>query len=188
MSILRWLPTFLAFPIGGLLAISLLGSADDPLAAILGAGLAGLVIGLSQWLALGRAVGAAWAIGTAIAVAAGSAISWLLAGPPVSLVSAGITGAIAGVLVGAAQAWSMRRGRVVAMQWIATVAISWTGGWIITGLVIVDLDRGYPVFGASGALFATVITGVVLRRIMGPRRPGGAAAELSAGHESEAVG
>jgi hypothetical protein len=31
MTFKRWLPTFLAFPIGGLLALLVVGSLDDPL-------------------------------------------------------------------------------------------------------------------------------------------------------------
>jgi hypothetical protein len=49
------------------------------------------------------------------------------------------------------------------------VTASWTLGWIMTSFVIVDLDRGHFVFGASGAIVATVITGVVLRAILGRR-------------------
>ena len=55
---------------------------------------------------------------------------------------------------------------------------SWTLGWIMTSFVIVDLDRGHFVFGSSGAVVATVITGVVLRAILGRRvRLAGASAE-----------
>ena len=51
MTFKRWLPTFLAFPLGGLLAIETVGSLDGPLAAAAGGLLAGAVIGGGQWLA-----------------------------------------------------------------------------------------------------------------------------------------
>lgn len=51
--------------------------------------------------------------------------------------------------------------------WAAAVSISWVLGWLITANVTVDAANGYVAFGSSGALVATAITGLVLRRILG---------------------
>ena len=76
MTFKRWLPTFLAFPIGGYLAIQTVGSLDDPVSAAAGGLLAGAVIGAGQWLALrSSGIGRRWIGYTAAAMAAGSAIS-----------------------------------------------------------------------------------------------------------------
>jgi hypothetical protein len=173
MSLLRWLPTFLAFPLAGLVAMLTVGSNTSPLTALAAGAIVGAIVGGAQWLALGRAADWRWGAGTLGAVAIGGMVSMSLVGAPVTPVAASITGLITGALVGLAQGSALiRRGRRrlrVLLLWVATVTASWTAGWLITSAVIVDLDRGHAVFGSSGALLATAVTGVVLRLVLGPR-------------------
>src|SRR6478736_4054059 len=104
MTCKRWLPTFLAFPIGGLLALETVGSVTDPLTAAAGGLLAGAVIGGAQWLAL-RADGIdrRWPLFTAVAMAAGSALAVAATGAGTETADLVLTGVIAGAAVGAAQ-------------------------------------------------------------------------------------
>jgi MFS family permease len=173
MSLLRWLPTFLAFPLAGLIAMLVVGSKTNPLTALAAGAIVGAVVGGAQWLALGRATDWRWGAGTVAAAAIGGMVSMFVAGPPVTPVAASVTGLITGALVGLAQGFALvrrRRRRLrVLLLWTTTVAVSWTAGWLITSAVIVDLDRGHAVFGASGALLVTAVTGVVLRLLLGPR-------------------
>ncbi|WP_395245264.1 hypothetical protein ACGGZK_05520 [Agromyces sp. MMS24-K17] len=169
MSLLRWIPTFLAFPLGGLLAGLAVGSVADPLMALAAGAIVGAVVGGAQWLALGRAVDWRWPVATTLGVAGGSAVSVALIGPPVTTVAAALTGLVAGLAVGAAQALALGRGIRTGMLWAVAVSLAWAAAWTVTSLVIVDLDRGHAVFGASGAIVATLATGLVLRRILGPR-------------------
>ena len=180
MSLLRWLPTFLAFPLAGLIAMLAVGSNTNPLTAFASGAIVGAIVGGAQWLALGRATNWLWGAGTLGAAAIGSMISMFVVGAPVTALAASITGLITGALVGLAQGFVLiRRGRRrlrVLFLWAATIAVSWTAGWLLTSAVIVDLDRGHAVFGSSGALLVTAVTGVVLRLILGPRvrrTPGG---------------
>ncbi|GAA1992115.1 hypothetical protein [Microbacterium pumilum] len=169
MFFLRWIPTFLAFPLAGLLATLVAGPSRSPLTALAVGAIVGAVVGGAQWLALGRLVDWRWAVGTLGAVAVSSAISMFVVGPPVTTVAGMVTGLITGVAVGAAQAPVLRRGWRIGLVWTATVGVSWAAAWGITSVVIVDLDRGHAVFGSSGALVATIVTGVVLRLILAPR-------------------
>lgn len=153
MTFKRWIPTFLAFPLGGLIAINTVGSVDSPLTAMAGGLVAGTVIGAAQALALRTR--RRWIPLTAIAMAAGGALAQALG---VDVVT---TGLLTGAAIGAAQATELRRGR---LEWVAASAVAWSLGWLITSEVIVDLERGYVVFGSSGALAATLLTGVALRR------------------------
>jgi hypothetical protein len=164
----RWLPTFLAFPIGGLLAIETVGSLDGPLSAAAGGLLAGAVIGAGQWLALrSRGIGRRWVAYTAAAMAAGTALATAVTGAGTELADLMLTGLVAGAAVGAAQSTLLGRGRRVSVAWTAVTAASWPLGWLATWAVVgLDAERGFYVFGASGALLVTVLTGLALRRML----------------------
>jgi hypothetical protein len=159
MTFTRWLATFLAFPLGGLIAIETVGSVHDPLSAAAAGLLAGAVIGTGQWLALrARGVGRRWIAYTAAAMAAGSALASALTGSGTELADVMLAGLITGGAVGAAQSRLLGRG-----SWVAVTAAAWSLGWLATWLTIVDVERGYAVFGSSGAIVATILTGLALR-------------------------
>jgi hypothetical protein len=170
VSFIRWIPTFLAFPLSGLLAMTLFGSVSNPLVALAGGLLAGAILGGAQWLALGRAVGATWLVATTLAVGVGMAVAVAVWGAPTTTVSGVLAGVTTGAILGAAQGVLLRRGVRTAAVWTAVVAVAWGLGWLVTSWVIVDIDRGHVVFGASGAIVVTLITGGALRLILG-RRP-----------------
>jgi len=78
-----------------------------------------------------------------------------------------VTGLVAGGVVGAAQSTLLGRGRLVATAWTAVTAASWPLGWLGTWAVVgLNAERGFYVFGASGALLVTVLTGLALRRMV----------------------
>jgi hypothetical protein len=167
MTFKRWLPTFLAFPIGGLLAIETVGSLTDPVSAAAGGLIAGAVIGAGQWLALrGQGIGRRWIAATAGAVAAGGALAAAITGAGTETADVMVLGLVAGATVGAAQSALLPRGRAA---WTAVNAVSWPLGWLVTANVIVDLERGHHMFGSSGALLVTLITGLTLRHLLSGR-------------------
>jgi FtsH-binding integral membrane protein len=172
MFLVRWLPTFLAFPIGGWIAVEAVGPLEGPITAAVGGLLVGAVIGIAQWLALrSHGITSRWAFHTATGTAAGAAIAAAVTGSSTSVGGLVVTGLIAGAVVGAVQATRLRRGRRMASAWTVVVSLAWGLGWLTTANVIVDAERGYYSFGASGALVVTLITGVALRRILADRRP-----------------
>jgi hypothetical protein len=171
MSFLRWAPTFLGFPVGGWLAFQTAGSITGPLTAALAGVIAGAVVGGAQWLALGRAAGWHWLAATVIGMGAGSSLAAVATGAETTTPALVISGLVTGALVGAAQGFALRRGLRIAAVWAATVSMGWALGWLVTANVIVDAENGYVAFGSSGALVATIITGLVLRRILGPIVP-----------------
>jgi hypothetical protein len=164
MFLARWLPTVVAFPAGGYLAIQTIGSNDGPLTAAFGGLLVGAAVGVAQWLALrSHGFGPRWVIGTAAGMAVGSALAAVLTGAGTSVGALVITGSVIGAFVGAGQATQLGRGPRTATAWTALVSLTWAMGWLISGNVIVDAERGYYVFGLSGALLATVATGLAMR-------------------------
>ena len=172
MTLKRWLPTLLAFPLGGWLTVETVGSLADPLSAAAGGLLAGAVIGAGQWLALrSRGIGRSWVAYTAAAMAAGTALAAVVTGAGTDLGDLMLTGLVAGAAVGAAQSRLLARGRLVSAAWTAVTAASWSLGWLVTwGVVGLNAERGFHVFGASGALLVTVLTGLALRRILAAPR------------------
>jgi len=168
MSLIRWAFTIVAFPIGGWIAFQLVGSVEGALTAAGAAAIAGAVIGTAQGLALGRRIGWRWAIATLVGMVVGVTLSALVTGAATTVAALGVTGLITGVMVGAAQALTLRQGWRVLAVWTAVVGLAWSAGWVISANVIaVNVDSGFVTFGLSGALLVTVATAVVLRRILG---------------------
>ncbi|WP_426560914.1 hypothetical protein ACPPVT_13105 [Angustibacter sp. McL0619] len=182
MSWFRWLPTLLGFPLGGLLAIHTAGSVGGPVSGALAGLVAGAVLGVVQWLALrGLGIGLVWVLATAVGTSVGAALAAALTGGAHSVGALVLGGLVTGAFVGAAQAVAWRPGRRAAAIWAATVSLSWALGWLVTANVIVDAERGYVLFGSSGALLVTVLTGAVLHRLAatGAAAGSGAANQLA---------
>ena len=111
MTFKRWIPTFLAFPIAGWVVIETVGASDGPLPAALGGLAAGAAIGAAQWLALrGAGVTQRWVGRTAVAAAAGAALSAVATGSGTEVADLVLTGMITGAAVGAAQGPLLGRG------------------------------------------------------------------------------
>jgi hypothetical protein len=163
----RWLATFVGFPLAGLTAKAIGGSIDTTAAALLGGLAGGLVLGGVQSLALrlsgaGRLV---WAVSTSVGLAAGLGIGATAVDFRTDATSLMVMGLVSGTGVGVAQAIVMRSSAGAwprATVWVATTAGLWALGWLITSQVIVDTDSQYATFGASGALVATALGGIVL--------------------------
>ncbi|MEV7135678.1 hypothetical protein AB0N24_22665 [Arthrobacter sp. NPDC093128] len=173
MSFLRWAPTFLGFPVGGWLAFRVAGSVTGPLTAALAGVIAGAIIGGAQWLALGRAAGWRWLTATVLGMGAGSALAAAATGAGTTTPALVMSGLVTGAVVGTAQGVALHKGLRVTALWAAIVSMSWALGWLVTANVIVDVANGYAAFGSSGALVATALTGLVLRRILRPAVPRG---------------
>ena len=160
MTFKRWIPTFLAFPLGGLLAYATVGSVTGVGTAAAAGLLAGAVIGVGQWLALRDRVDARWAGVTAAAMTAGSAVAAVATGAGTETGELVVSGLIAGAAVGAAQGVLLH-----SRAWAAVTAASWGVAWLISaGVLAQQAGEGFVVFGSSGALVATVLTGLALRR------------------------
>ncbi|TFC81474.1 hypothetical protein E3T24_15055 [Cryobacterium sp. TmT2-59] len=167
MSFVRWAPTILSFPIGGWVATALVGPVDSPLSGAAAGAVAGAALGAVQWWALRTSVNWMWLLGSILGMAAGSALAAAITGAGTTVTALVTAGLVAGTTMGMAQGLSLRRGMRVAGLWAATVGLSWAAGWAITANVIVDTEAGYVIFGLSGALLVTIVTGVMIRWILG---------------------
>jgi hypothetical protein len=180
MTFNRWIPTFLAFPIGGYVAIETVGSSDGPLPAALGGLIVGAAIGVAQWLAL-RSGGTSrrWIGRTTAGVAAGAALAAVVTGSGTEVGDLVLSGLVTGAVVGAVRGPLLGRGARATAGWAAVTSGTWALGWLITSQVIVDAERGFHMFGSSGALVATLLSGLALRALTAgpapaPARPAAA--------------
>jgi hypothetical protein len=162
---LWWMLAFLGFPLGGLLALIVVGSMEGVASVALGGALAGAAIGAAQWLVLRRylRLGSEWVIATALGVAIGDALGALLTGAGTGIGALLITGLATGVAVGLLQ-WglSLQDRLPLASLWPLVVAIAWPVGWTVTWAFGIDVERGYYVFGSTGALVFAALTGLAM--------------------------
>jgi len=163
-TVLRWMPTFLGFPAGGLAAKLIVGPIDSVGAALAGGAISGAALGIAQWLGIRRSGlapepwVAATAAGLAFGLAAGaSAVDF---GTTTGALAA--QGAICGAIVGTAQATILFR-RLGRLAWAWPTALSglWALGWTITASAGIDVEAKYTVFGSSGAVVVTAATSVL---------------------------
>ncbi len=161
---LRWMPTFLGFPIGGYAAHLIVGPVDAVAPAIAGGAISGTILGFAQWLGMRRTGPSpvAWVVATAAGFALGLAAGAAAVGYDTDTRALATQGAICGAVIGVAQAAVLHRrlGHVVGV-WPAVLAGLWALGWTITASAGIDVESQYTVFGSSGAVVVTAGTSVL---------------------------
>lgn len=155
--ILRWVATFLAFPIGGQLSVWAVGAVNNLSAAIIAGMLVGITIGVIQYTALKtHAITPHWIWASTIGMTIGSAVGYLLVGSEITVGALILKGLISGLIVGSMQVTSQQVAIKAALIWSVTTGLAWAVAWYITAHVIVDIESKYAIFGSSGALVATI--------------------------------
>ena len=161
---IRWVPTFLAFPIGGAIAKIAFGGANTLGKSIGGGVIVGVTVGLIQFIALSKyGITTFWIAATAIATVVAATINAFVFSFMFDSFSLTGSGLIAGLLVGAAQALSQSRDVKFLIVWTLSTGVAWSLAWFVTSKVIVDPEAQYQIFGSSGSLVATVGLGFVLK-------------------------
>lgn len=157
-SALRWLPTFVGFPLVGLAAKLIGGPIDGIVPALVGGAVTGAVLGVVQSWGLGPGGPPArrWISATTTGLAVGLAAGTAVVDYGTSLGDLVTQGAICGLAVGAAQA-SLLPGRLRYL-WAPALSALWALGWAITSSIGVDVETQYTVFGSSGAAVVTIAT------------------------------
>lgn len=164
-----WTLAFLSFPIGGLVAVALVGELETPIEGIIGGIGAGIVIGAAQWAALRTVLHPGWIIATALGMGAGVGAGVAIFGSATTVEAIVQRALVTGLLLAVAQ-WIVLRNRKNAVLWIPTVWVSYVVGWLVTTVVIQqNVQQGFTVFGASGALTFQVLTGLVLAWLLRSR-------------------
>ncbi len=163
-----WIVAFIGFPLGGLAARLLVGPVENALRGMFAGLVTGAIIGLAEWLVLRQAIpiSVGWVAATALGMALGLAAGVAVTGTSTEGNALLIRAAITGLGIGVAQ-WLLLQPRIpMSGWWIGVIAVSWTIGWYVTRAVGVDLGPQWSVFGASGALVFQFITALTLWRLL----------------------
>lgn len=134
----------------------------------------GASVGIAQWLVLRRRIASIrwWVLVSIVGFGVGNAIGEAsLQGIP-AVVGHGLSGAMIGVSIGAAQWLVLRRHVPRARWWVPANVLAWVLGWSIISLV--EESMVWPILvvyiaGAIGAAVAGAITGMALIWLSRPR-------------------
>jgi hypothetical protein len=162
-DLLLWAATLLAFPLAGLAGRAIAGPVDSTWTAFLAGAVAGLVLGVAQWLALRRiGIDARWIVATGGGLAVGLGLAFAIFGYGHTVSDMWIVGAVSGLGIGLAQ-WRLLHGLFNgSIAWIPATAAAWALGWTVTTAIGVDPDDRWAVFGLSGSATCTLFLGAVL--------------------------
>ena len=165
-----WTAGFLAFPIAGVAAKAIAGPLDDLVAALLGGAVTGLVIGAGQSIAARGAVPPArWIPATTLGIAVGLALAATVVDYRTTLADLALMGVLTGVPLGAAQALALPRRRWL---WATTTPILWGLGWTVTTSLGIDVGTQYTIFGSTGAIVFSALSGLGLVVLVHSERSG----------------
>jgi hypothetical protein len=164
---LIWTAGFLAFPLAGLAGTAAVGRVDDPVAALVGGTVAGLVLGAGQWLASRRRLDfRRWVPATGIGMGLGLLLGAAAVGYRTSLADLAVMGALTGVPLGVAQALALPRRTRLRWAWAAAVPALWALGWTATTLGGIAVEEQFTIFGAYGAITFSALSGLLLHRLL----------------------
>jgi hypothetical protein len=169
---LLWTAGFVAFIIGGALAMGVVGRINDFGSALIGGMIAGAVIGTGQWLVARRLLDPkTWIPATAVAMGIGLAVGAWAVGYGTSLGELALMGFITGIPLGVAQAYLLRDRLANAWVWAAAMPLLWALGWTVTTAGGIAVDQQFAVFGAYGAITFMALSGVLLDRLRAATSP-----------------
>jgi hypothetical protein len=171
---LTWTLGFLSFPLAGIAGGAAAGAVAGPGAALVGGLVTGLVVGTGQSLA-GRLDPRRWIPATTLGMGAGLALGAAAVGYGTSLPQLAVMGALTGTLLGVAQSIALPVGTRRRWAWAAALPALWASGWTVTTLAGVDVEAQYTIFGSLGAIAFSLLSGLLLHRLL-PAEPRRAAA------------
>ncbi|HEU4524413.1 MAG TPA: hypothetical protein VFR62_05290 [Gemmatimonadales bacterium] len=163
-TLLRWMVSFTGYPVGGAVAIVLTGPVDDLRAALAGGLVTGAVLGAIQAWAMGadRPRVTTWTLASALGLMAGLGLGASVVDYRTGLADVALQGALCGLLLGIAQAAVLLpRLGLIALGWPVALAAIWALGWVTSTSIGIRVEEQFTVFGSSGALVATALTGVL---------------------------
>jgi len=174
ISWLLWTAGFLAFPIAGVAGGLVAGRVDTPIAAVVAGLITGAVIGTGQWLvSRGRLRPGPWILATALGMGAGLLLGATVVGFGTSLADVAVMGALTGAVLGVAQTVALPGRTRRRWWWAVAMPLLWPLGWIVTTLAGIPVEEQFTIFGASGAVTFSALSGILLQQLLPARQTAG---------------
>jgi hypothetical protein len=166
-SWLIWTAGFLAFPIAGVAGGLVAGRVDSPVSALVAGLITGAVLGAGQWLVSRRRLRPArWILATALGMGLGLLLGATAVGFRTSLADLAAMGALTGVVLGVAQTLALPARTRRRWWWAVAMPLLWALGWTITTLARIPVEEQFTIFGASGAVTFSALSGLLLYRLL----------------------
>jgi hypothetical protein len=167
VSWLLWTAGFLAFPIAGIAGSAVAGRVDSPTAALVGGLITGAVVGAGQWLVSRRRLRPVpWIVATALGMGLGLLLGATVVRFQTSLADLAVMGAVTGLLLGLAQTVALPARTQRRWWWALAIPLLWALGWTVTTLAGIAVEEQFTIFGASGAVTFSALSGLVLHRLL----------------------
>jgi hypothetical protein len=173
-SWLLWTVGFLSFPIAGVVGLVFVDRVDTPIAALAGGAATGAVIGVGQWLVSRRRLRPIrWVAATALGMALGLLLGATVVGFGTSLLDLAVMGALTGAVLGASQALALPARVPRRWWWAAAMPVLWCLGWVVSTSIGIAVEEQFSIFGASGAVTFSALSGLLLAWILPAARTSG---------------
>ncbi len=164
---LFWTVSFLAFPFAGLAGTAVAGRVDSPLAALAGGMITGAVIGAAQVLGSSRRLDPLrWIVASAIGMGLGLMLGATTVDFATTLADLALMGLLTGLALGVAQAAVLPAPARRRLLWAVAIGPLWALGWSVTTIAGIDVDQQFTVFGVSGALTFSALSGALLSLLL----------------------
>lgn len=164
---LLWLVGFLAFPIAALAGTAVGGRVSNPVSALIGGAVCGIVIGLGQVLVSRRRLDPLiWIPLSAIGMGVGLLLGSTVVNYQTTLAELALMGAITGLVLGSAQTLALPSRARRRWLWAVGVAMLWALGWTLTILTGVNVEAQITNFGIVGAVTVTALSGLLLHLLL----------------------
>jgi hypothetical protein len=176
-SWLIWTAGFLAFPIAGVAGRVVAGRVDSPTAALVAGLVTGALIGAGQcFVSRGRLRLVPWVLATALGMGLGLLLGATAVGFQTSLADVAVMGALTGAALGVAQAVALPAQTRRRWLWAVAMPPLWALGWMVTTLAGIPVEEQVTIFGASGAVTFSALSGLLLYGLLlrRPTTPAGA--------------
>jgi hypothetical protein len=169
-SWLIWTAGFLAFPIAGVAGRVVAGPVDSPTAALVAGLVTGALIGAGQcFVSRGRLRLVPWVLATALGMGLGLLLGATAVGFQTSLADVAVMGALTGAALGVAQAVALPARTRRRWLWAVAMPPLWALGWMVTTLAGIPVEEQVTIFGASGAVTFSALSGLLLYGLLLPR-------------------
>lgn len=173
---LIWTAGFIGFPIAGIAGIAVVGRVNDPLAALLGGFVTGIVLGAAQSLASRRRLDPRrWIPATGAGMGVGLLLGAVVVDYGTSLGDLALMGALTGVVLGLAQTLALPRRTELRWAWGVAMPFLWALGWTTTTLGGISVEDQFTIYGAYGAVTFSALSGLLLHRLLPYRAAAGPA-------------